>query len=107
MGLEVAIVAKWMPKYAAKADSTQQPIMEAIRKAGWEVYLIRKPVDLLCIKGSCTQLLECKTPTGKRKPSARWRKDQQEQNEFILRTGTPRVTSAEEALQVLRKFYPT
>lgn len=94
-------MAKWMPKYAAKADKTQQPIIDAIRAAGWEVYLIRKPVDLLCIKGGRVRLLECKTPTGKRNPSARWRKDQQEQNEFILRTGTPRVTTPEQALREL------
>ena len=90
-----------MPKYAAKADSTQKDIIKALRKAGWDVHLIRRPVDLLCVKGGAVRLLEAKTATGKRNPTARWRKDQQEQNEFILRTGTPRVTSAEEALRVL------
>lgn len=96
-----------MPKYAAKADTTQQPIIDAVRAAGWEVHLIRKPVDLLCIKGGEVRLLECKTATGKRNPTAKWRKDQQQQNEFILRTGTPRVTTPEEALQALRKVCPT
>lgn len=90
-----------MPKYAAKADSTQQEIMQTLRKAGWEVYLIRKPVDLLCIKGSRKELLEAKTLTGKRNPTAKWRKDQAEQNEFCIRTNTPRVTSGLEALRVL------
>lgn len=96
-------MAKWMPKYAARADTTQQLIMEAIRAAGWEVYLIRKPVDLLCVKGPISRLLECKTATGKRKPTAKWRKDQQEQNEFCQRTATPRVTTPEEALAALNK----
>jgi|SRR5688500_9553889 len=90
-----------MPKYRAKTDATQGDIVEALRKAGWEVHVIRKPVDLLCLKHGTARLLEAKTATGKRKPAAKWRKDQQTQNEFCRRTGTPRVTTAEEALRAL------
>lgn len=39
------------PHYAAKADRTQAPILAAVRAAGWECYLLRNPVDLVCIKG--------------------------------------------------------
>lgn len=90
-----------MPKYAARADSTQKDIIEALRKAGWEVHVIRKPVDLLCIKHGRKELLEAKTATGKRNPTAKWRRDQETQNEFCRRTNTPRVTTAEEALRAL------
>jgi hypothetical protein len=96
-----------MPKYAARADSTQQPIIEALRKAGWEVYLIRKPVDLLCVQGSVSRLIECKTASGKRNPTAKWRKDQEDQNEFCRRTNTPRVTTPEEALAAVSKASET
>lgn len=99
---------------AAKVDSVQAEIVEGLRKAGYWVEVIGRPVDLLVGRlweeahletgekklGATWYLLEVKTPTktGKR----RKRKDQEEQNKFIAETGTSVVTSLEQALEALR-----
>jgi Holliday junction resolvase len=90
-----------IPRYAARVDATQAEIVEAIRKAGWNVVQLKHPVDLLCDKNGVIKLLECKTPKGKRSPKLKLRKDQQAQAEFCRRTMTPYVTTAEEALRAL------
>lgn len=90
-----------MPRYTARTDKTQQPIVDAVRAAGWMVFLIKIPCDLLCWKNGTWRTLECKTPTGKRAPKARLRSDQRHQNDFCADTRTPRVTTAEEALRAL------
>lgn len=84
-------------RYAKRADKTQAAIVEALRKAGWAVWIIGWPVDLLCWKhGKGFRVLECKTPT--KGGRIRIRKDQAAQNEFIELTGTPRVSDPMEAL---------
>lgn len=85
-----------------RVDFSQAEIIAALEKAGYEVYR-QLPVDLLVRKRSNGRLalLECKTATGKRNPTAKWRRDQETQNEFCRRTNTPRVTTAEEALRAL------
>ena len=89
-------------RWAARSDSSRSLIVEAIRKAGWRVWDIRRPVDLLCWKeAKGFRCLELKTPTGKKNPKARIRKEQVEQNEFCDDTGTPRVITPEEALEFL------
>lgn len=90
-----------LPRYAARVDTTQSEIVEALRKAGWNVLVLGYPVDLLCDKNGEIRLLECKTPTGKRTPKARLDKRQVAQAEFCARTKTPYVTSAIEALRAL------
>jgi hypothetical protein len=90
-----------MRGYARKVDLTQSDIVDAIRKAGWLVWIIQEPVDLLCWKqGYGWRLLEAKTPNradGSYKPRA----DQEAQNLFCEMTETPRVVSAEQALAAL------
>ena len=91
-------------RFAARVDDSQGEIIKAIRKAGWQVWVIRKPVDLL-VRLPAYDLwipLEVKTPDAKgrrRSPDKR----QVEQNEFIGMTGCPVVCTPEEALQALRR----
>lgn len=94
---------------AAKVDTAQQEIVDVLRKAGYFVIHLRRPVDLLVGKTWWNEdpsqtftrwrLLEVKTPTksGKR----RHRADQEDQDAFIAETGTPVVMSLKEALRAL------
>lgn len=93
---------------AAKTDTAQSGIVEAIEGEGWECFLIRLPCDLLCWHPvlDVLQWMEVKSAR-KKNGSVRERKEQEAQTEFLHRTGCPVVTTPEEALQVLRKFYPT
>lgn len=76
-------------------DLAEPDIVDALKKAGWDVYR-DLPIDLLCIKGSKVKLLEVKTPTatGKR----RKRKDQPEQDAFIAKYEVPVVMTPIDAL---------
>lgn len=47
---------------AARVDATQQAIIEALRKCGFQVEFIGKPLDLLVANRHRTFLLECKSP---------------------------------------------
>lgn len=47
-------------RWAARADSNRSEIAAVFREAGWVVYDLRRPVDLLCGKGGVTLLVECK-----------------------------------------------
>lgn len=86
-------------RYARRNDESQPKIIEALEKAGWHVWVIGRPVDLLVWKaGKGFRCLEAKTARGKKNPKAVIDKRQQEQIEFIDKTGTPRVTCAMEAL---------
>lgn len=46
---------------AAKVDLSQNEIVKALRKCGFEVLFIGKPLDLLVANRHRTFLLECKT----------------------------------------------
>ena len=94
-------------RLASRKDTVQSSIVKGLRKCGFRVEVLGRPVDLMVCKtvyllphATCWRLLEVKTPTqtGKR----RKRKDQQEQDRFITETGTPIVTSLEEALEALK-----
>lgn len=88
-------------RYATNSDKTQGEIVKALRKAGWQVWVIKRPVDLLCWRlGVGFRLLECKSPANKR-GDPKIDKRQVEQNDFIELTGVPRVTSPEQALAAL------
>ncbi len=87
-------------KYARKVDTTQADIVAALRKAGWLVWIISEPCDLLCFRAGQFRTLECKTPRNKAGDPRR-DKRQKAQDEFIALTGTPRVTSAEQALKAM------
>jgi hypothetical protein len=86
----------------SRRDSVEPSIVEALEKAGWEVYK-ELPVDLLLLKRAKdgrtqVKLLEAKTAQGKRDPKARVRKEQVTQNEFCSRWGIPKPTNPIEAL---------
>ena len=105
---------------AARTDASQQAIVDALRKAGCRVAIIREPVDLAVTHRNWAvpiwpvprhigtppsrvilnwRLLEVKTPLKRGKP--RKRKDQAAQDAFLAETGTPVVTTPEEALKAL------
>lgn len=80
--------------FRARADGTQKSIVDALRAAGWQVFIIGYPCDLLCFKAGVWRTLECK-------PEKRKRKDQPKQDEFLMQTGTPRVRTPEDALKAI------
>lgn len=91
---------------AAKTDTAQSGIVEAIEAEGWECFLIRLPCDLLCWHPvlDVLQWLEVKST---RKKSGEHVKDkrQEEQIKFLERTGCPVVTTPAEALEALQRHY--
>ena len=88
-------------RYAKKKDSTQDAIVNAIRNAGWRVWVLSKPVDLLCWKlGKGFRLVEVKSSRKKDGTTAQ-DKRQQDQIDFIALTDCPVVTTPEEALIAL------
>jgi hypothetical protein len=89
-----------------RVDSSQLPIVLGLRQAGYRVWQIEEPADLL-VYGWSNRLnafkwtvLECKTPqkNGRRLK----RNDQKEQDKFLAETHTPVVTTLDEALEALR-----
>jgi hypothetical protein len=86
--------------YAARKDTVQQEIVKGLRKCGYRVIILGRPVDIgVWRPPNFYLLMEIKSPTstGKR----RKRKDQPEQDRFIEENHIPVVTSLEEALKVL------
>jgi hypothetical protein len=90
-------------RYAARSDTSQPKIVQALRDAGYYVYNIRWPADLLVWREDIGfRILECKTPRGKRDPKAVIDKRQVEQNAFLALTGAPRVLTPEQALAAVQ-----
>lgn len=94
-----------MSRYiVTRRDASETPIVEAIEKAGVQVYK-KMPCDLLCRVPAdppgILRAIEIKTPQGKREPKVRLRKDQKDQAEFCAETGTPYVTTIAEAFKAL------
>ena len=88
-----------------RPDNSRNEIVKGLRKAGYRVEIIERPVDLLVgkqrwAKGYNWMLMEVKTPTKAGK--IRNRTDQALQDQFIEETGTTVVTTLEEALEALR-----
>ena len=87
-------------RWDARRDLSQPGIIQAIEAAGFQVWIIGWPVDLLVWRADKgVKLLEVKTPT--RSGKRRARSDQQAQDAFIALTGTPVVKTSEEALRAL------
>jgi hypothetical protein len=88
-------------RYAKRKDTTQDAIVGALRAAGWAVWIIGWPCDLLCHKdGRGFRTLECKSPRNKR-GAPRLDKRQAQQTAFVQLTRTPYVTTPFEALLAL------
>lgn len=92
-------------RWAAKIDKAQPIIVEALRKAGYRVELIRKPVDLVVRHptwpANIWMMAEAKTPRSKKSTQPRKRKDQEEQDQFCKDFAVPRWTTPEQALKEL------
>jgi hypothetical protein len=83
----------------SRPDAAQEPIVEALREAGVEVWIIGKPCDLLTLYAGRWLPLEVKSDTS----SARNRKDQEAQKAFLASTGVPIVSTPHDALTVIQK----
>lgn len=82
-------------RHAARADANRGEIVRGLEAAGWFVYDLRKPVDLLIGKDGRTELVELKTDTG-RLTSA--------QSKFLARWPGGRVVFGRSLLEVLRQL---
>jgi len=54
-----------MPHYRRSTDKNESPIIKALQKAGWKVWKIKEPVDLLVKKNDIIGTLEVKNPDGR------------------------------------------
>ena len=88
-------------RQTTRVDASQQPIVDALRAAGVQTWVIGFPVDLLTLYRGRWLPLECKTltPTGKVKRAAKGRREAQEL--FIAVTGCPVVGTPEQALEAV------
>lgn len=82
-------------RWAAKADSNQGTIVKALRKAGVQVWIIRRPVDLAYFWAGLYGLLEVKPPDWNGKYSGK------DQEEACTKFGVPVVKTPEEALRAV------
>lgn len=82
----------------SRPDTAQEPIVQALRKVGIQVWVIGKPCDLLTLYAGCWLPLEVKSDTS----SARNRKDQESQKAFLATTGVQIVKTAQEAIAAVK-----
>lgn len=91
-------------RHAKKRDTSEGPIIDALEIAGFHVWQLDRPCDLLLWRPDMGpgnfRALEVKTPSGRR-GKARKRNDQEEQTAFVETTGTPIVTTPMEALRAM------
>ena len=93
-------------RYSRRVDGSQPEIVRRLEDARIRVFVISWPCDLLlqfyCVRHRtwCWQPVECKNPDGRIR-----RADQQAQNEFLDLTGTPVVTSFDEAWTALNGLH--
>ena len=87
-------------RYAARRDLAEGPILEALERAGAQVWPLDYPVDLLVRFRDRWHLLEVKTGRGKTLAIAT-DKRQQAQINFLQTTKTPIVRTPQEALKAI------
>jgi hypothetical protein len=92
---------------AAKTDDAAGEIVQAIEDEGWECFDIRLPCDKLCWHPVLDVLcwMEIKS-NRKANGQPKLRSDQEKQTKFLRWTSCPIVTTPQEAIAELRKFYP-
>jgi hypothetical protein len=88
---------------AAKRDTSEPAIIQALEAVGAEVWPLDYPVDLLVKFRGHWHLLECKTGRGKALTVAKDKRQQAQQN-FLASTGTPIVRTPLEALKAIGAF---
>lgn len=90
-------------RYAAKSDISQPKIVEDLRKAGYSVWNIKLPDDLLVwhpkFGANNFRMLSVKTADAKGRVKERG--DRKKQNAFCALTGVPRVSNSEQALEAM------
>lgn len=88
---------------AAKSDASQAPILEGLRAAGYQCWVIEWPDDILVwhprFGANWFRVISAKTPDAKGR--IKERKDQPEQNAFVAMTGVPRVGTPEHAIAAM------
>lgn len=93
-----------LARFAKKRDTGEPAVIDALEAAGWQVWQLDTPCDLLCWKAllgpGTFKTLEVKTGYGK-SSKPRVRKEQHVQTSFLTTTGTPIVRTPIEALRAL------
>lgn len=84
---------------AARVDANQAEIIDAMRKCGASVAVIREPVDLAVGIGGISVLVEVKD--GKKPPSAQKYTEQQAEFFSTWRGSKARVDSVESAIRLI------
>lgn len=91
-------------RFAKKRDAAEPAIIEALERAGFEVWPMDLPCDLICRRSSWApglfQALEIKTGRGKKLTVSKDKRQVAQQN-FIATTGTPIVRTPIEALRAI------
>lgn len=92
-------------RWAARVDTTQKEIVAALRAAGYQVELIRKPVDLAVRHPRWPlnrwMFAEAKTLEGTKTKRVYARAKSKKQTDFCINQGIPLWTSAEQALKAV------
>ena len=85
-----------LKRWSAKRDAAEAPIVRALRQAGYEVWLLDSPCDLLLRlpRWEPGRFLCLEVKSGTRKADPR----QSAQSAFLAATGTPVVRTPEQAL---------
>ena len=91
-------------RYAARTDANKAEIVDALRSAGFCVYDLKMPCDLLVWVAGKQSLMLMELKDGKKPPSARGLTDGQKK---VIEAGLPMsiVTDVEGALTAARMLY--
>src|SRR5579885_2442556 len=95
-------------RFDTRVDLSQRSLVSSLRAVGVQVWIIRKPSDLLlrfwCNRHHefCWQPLECKV-ANRKDGSYRPRKAQNAQTQFLIETQTPIATSFGDAIAKLNQ----
>jgi hypothetical protein len=87
-------------RFAKRVDASQPEIVEVLRKAATLVWIIGRPVDLLCLTGRTYWTAEVKAGRGKESEG------QTEFHRLALMRGAPHfvLRTPDEALQVVMRL---
>lgn len=97
-------------RHARRVDDSAKIIIEAVRKAGYEVSIIGRPVDVAVRHptwpANWWRFCELKTPRGVKNPKAAFDKRRKDQNDFVSAHHVPYFLEPEAALMWLRDHGP-
>jgi hypothetical protein len=84
-------------RYACKTDSSQEEIVNTLRRHGVHVSIIKKPVDLLTKWAGLWLPLEVKPADW----NGKWSKKQKDQERYVRENNVAVVKTPEEALRAV------